>query len=408
MSTRTPHVLPQHLDSPTMRHAGRDLLSLALMDARNHSLHLLEQFESAPPIPAASLQPRWLVGHIGWMAEAWLGRNTQRGRGTACPFQPTRLASIEPQADRWWNPDQMERGHSPAAPSLAATKGFLLTTLESTLELLEKTTETDDALYFYRLALFHEDLRSEQLITLAQLHGVPLQLPMPGPVPPRPPLALPAVDWQLGSQPGGFVFDNEKWAHPVTVPAIDIDAQAVSWAQFVEFVMDGGYDNPDHWHPEGWAWLQTLAEGEGRRGPRYVEQIGAASGAVLQTRFGQRLRVAGSQAATHLSWWEADAWCHWAGRRLPTELEWERAAMGAATQGFHWGEVHEWTASRFGPWPGFSADPWMAYSVPWFGRAHVLRGAAFATRARMKHPKFRGFALPGDDVRFVGFRSCAV
>ena len=76
--------------------------------------------------------------------------------------------------------------------------------------------------------------------------------------------------------------------------------------------------------------------------------------------------------------------------------------------GVRWGEVHEWTATPSRPWPGFSADPWMAYSVPWFGQAKVLRGAAFATRARMKHPKFRGFALPGDDVRFVGFRSCAV
>ncbi len=408
MSTRTPHVLPQHLDSPTMRQAGRDLLSLALMDARNHTLHLLDQFESAPAIAPSSLQPRWLAGHIGWMAEAWLGRNTQRGRGTACPFQPTRLASLEPDADRWWNPEHMDRRVPLVKPDLAITKNFLLHTLESTLELLEKTAENDDALYFYRLALFHEDLRSEQLITLAQLHGVPLQVPSPGSPQPRDPLRLPATEWQLGSPPGGFVFDNEKWAHPVAVPAFEIDAQPVTWAQFVEFVDDGGYDNAAWWLPEGWTWLQALAEGDGRRGPRYVDQIGVASGAVLQTRFGQRLRVAGTQPAVHVSWWEADAWCRWAGRRLPSEVEWERAAMGAAGQGFRWGEVHEWTASTFRPWPGFSADPWMAYSVPWFGQAKVLRGAAFATRARMKHPKFRGFALPGDDVRFVGFRSCAL
>ena len=408
MSIRTLHVLPQHLDSPTMRHAGRDLLSLALMDARNHTLHLLDQFESAPGLTAHGLQPRWLAGHIGWMAEAWLGRNTQRSRGAACPFQPTRLASIEPKADRWWNPEQMERGLSLAMPDLATTKNYLLQTLESTLDLLEKTAENDDALYFYRLALFHEDLRSEQLITLAQVHGVPLQLPASGSPQPRDPLALPACEWSLGSPPGGFVFDNEKWAHPVAVPAFEIDAQPVSWAQFVEFVDDGGYDNAAWWLPAGWTWLQTLVEGEGRRGPRFVEQIGVASGAVLQTRFGQRLRVVGTQSAMHVSWWEADAWCRWAGRRLPSEVEWERAAIGAAGQGFRWGDVHEWTANTFQPWAGFSADPWMAYSVPWFGQAKVLRGAAFATRARMKHPKFRGFALPGDDVRFVGFRSCAV
>jgi iron(II)-dependent oxidoreductase len=391
-----------------MRCAGRDLLSLALMDARNHTLHLLDQFESAPRADLGGLHPRWLAGHIGWMAEAWLGRNTQRGRGSDCGAQPTRLASIAPYADAWWNPEQIDGHAAMPLPDLATTKNYLLATLESTLELLEKTAEDDQALYFYRLALFHEDLRGEQLITLAQLHGVPLHLPAQASPQLRAPLRLPATTWQLGSAPGGFVFDNEKWAHPQPVPAFEVDAQPVSWSQFVEFVDDGGYDNPDCWHPAGWAWLQALDQGEGRRGPRYVDQIGVASGAVLQTRFGTRVRASGQQPAMHMSWWEADAWCRWAGRRLPSELEWERAAMGRDVRGFHWGAVHEWTASTLLPWPGFSADPWMAYSVPWFGRAKVLRGAAFATRARMKHPKFRGFALPGDDVRFVGFRSCAI
>ena len=94
-------------------------------------------------------------------------------------------------------------------------------------------------------------------------------------------------------------------------------------------------------------------------------------------------------------------------RRLPTEVEWEIAAHATAGRGFRWGDVHEWTAGTFRPWPDFSADPWESYSLPWFERARVLRGASFATRARMKHPKFRGFALPSRDDIFVGFRSCA-
>jgi len=408
MSSPLSQALPGAIDAPSMRRAGRDLLSLALMDARNHSLHLLDQFEAAQRATPEGVQPRWLAGHIGWMAEAWLGRNTQRARGSACAFEPTRLASIEPHADRWWNPEQMDLDAADAAPDLATTKNYLLCTLESTLELLEKTPDTDDALYFYRLALFHEDLRGEQLIALAQMHGVPLQLPLPPAQQARAPLRLPACQWSLGSEPGGFVFDNEKWAHAVPLPECEIDAQPVSWAQFVEFVDDGGYDNPAWWAPQAWLWLQAMAESEGRRAPRYVEQIGVASGAVLQNRFGARLRVAGNQPAMHMSWWEADAWCRWAGRRLPSEVEWERAALGREVRGFHWGDVHEWTATTFAPWPGFSPDPWQSYSVPWFGRAKVLRGASFATRARMKHPKYRGFALPGDDVRFVGFRSCAL
>ena len=405
---------PAAIDSPEMRQAGRELLSLALMDARNHTLHLVDQFESAPERPfdadappARALQqldPLWLAGHVGWMAEAWLGRNTQRALGPACPAQPMRLASIEPHADRWWNPEQLER----PAPGLSTTKGFLLETLESTLELLEKTPDQDEALYFYRLALFHEDLRGEQLITLAQARGLPLSMALPTGAHQREPLTLSAARWRLGSEPGGFVFDNEKWGHDVAVPEFEIDAQPVTWAQYVEFVDDGGYDNAAWWQPEGWEWLQREATSAGRRGPRYVEHIGVASGAVMQTRFGTPLRMAGNQTAMHMSWWEADAWCRWAGRRLPSEAEWEVAAMTAVRRGFRWGDVHEWTASSFRPWPGFSADPWTAYSTPWFGKARVLRGASFATRARMKHPKFRGFALPGDDVRFVGFRSCAV
>jgi EgtB-related family protein len=194
----------------------------------------------------------------------------------------------------------------------------------------------------------------------------------------------------------------------VEVPEFEIDAQPVTWAQFVEFVDDGGYDRAELWQPQGWDWLQAKARDEGRRGPRHVEQIGVASGAVLQTRFGRATRMAGSQPAMHVSWWEADAWARWAGRRLPAEVEWELAAHTLTHRGFRWGDVHEWVAGTLRPWPGFSPDPWAEYSVPWFGQARVLRGASFATRARMKHPKFRGFALPGRDDSFVGFRSCAL
>ena len=79
-----------------------------------------------------------------------------------------------------------------------------------------------------------------------------------------------------------------------------------------------------------------------------------ASGAVLQTLFGRPARMAGSQSAMHVSWWEADAWARWAGRRLPTEVEWEIAAHAAARRGFRWGDVREWTAGTLRPWPGFT------------------------------------------------------
>ncbi len=405
------------IDSPAIRQAGRDALSLALIDARNHTLYLLGCHEAAPAVPGLQAPTGratalWLAGQAGWFAERWIGRNTRRGQGCACPAQPVRLASIEPRADMLWDAPQGAAAGRVPMPDPATVRAYLLETLESTLELLDKAAETDDALYFYRLALFHEDLLGERLVVLAQTLGVSLPLEPPAVAGARAPLGVPASRWQLGSAPGGFVFDNEKWAHDVAVPEFEIDAQPVSWAQFVEFVDDGGYEQPELWHPQGQAWLQAQSADGGRHGPRHVGQIGVArfggAGAVLQRRFGQPVRLAGHHPVTHVSWWEADAWCRWAGRRLPDEVEWELAAHTMARRGFRWGEVHEWTASRFEPYPGFTPDPWVDYSMPHFGQARVLRGAAWVTRSRMKHPKFRGFSLPGTDDGFFGFRSCAV
>lgn len=407
------------IDSPEMRRAGRDLLSLALMDARNHTLHLMGQYETAlaashfevPLLPELN-PPLWELGHIGWFQEWWLGRNLQRHLGRACDPSATRLASIEPQADRCWDSSHVahDRRWALDLPDVASIKSYLLDTLESTLELLEKEPDEDDALYFYRLALFHEDMHGEALIYMGQTLGLPLGLSMPGPGPVREPLLVPATRWQLGmgAGQGGFSFDNEQPAYEVQVPEFEIDAQVVIWAQFVEFVDDGGYDRPELWQPQGWQWLLNKAAAEGRRSPRYVDQIGVASGAVMQTRFGTPRRMLGDQPVMHVSWWEADAWCRWAGRRLPAEVEWEVAAVNAARRGFRWGEVWEWTGTTFRAYPGFSADPYRDYSEPWFGTHKVLRGASFATRARMKHPKYRNFYLPERDDIFVGFRSCAL
>ncbi|MES2635221.1 MAG: SUMF1/EgtB/PvdO family nonheme iron enzyme [Pseudomonadota bacterium] len=421
MSAVSRDLVPASIDVPGMRHAGREMLSLALMDARNHTLHLLAHFHRAElagkltvPLRLELEIPAWLAGNIGWLAEYWIGRNPQRGLGAACPADAVRLASIEPMADRWFSPalaPHATRWDTPL-PDDETIRAYLLETLESTLELLERTPDDDDALYFFRAALFHEDMRCEQLVVLAQALGVPIQLALPVGVQSREPLLVPAQRWALGAKPGGFVFDVEKWAHEIDVPEFEIDAQPVTWAQYAEFVDDGGYDTPEFWQTSGWEWLQREAGQEGRRGPRHVEQIGAASGAVMQMLFGKSSRMSATQSAMHVTWWEADAFARWAGRRLPTEVEWDLAAHAAGRRGFRWGDVREWTATTLRPWPGFTPDVWTQgtpFEAPaFFGRARVQRGASFAARARMKHPKARGFALPDRDDGFVGFRTCAV
>ena len=402
------------LETPLIRQAGPEVLSLALMNARNHTLSLLEPLEQAmatgwrpephPFLPA----PQWLIGRIGWFQERWILRNLQRSLGPACDPGAIRLAALRPQADLWYQAEPVAAVQTPCPLDLQDLRADLLQILEATLELLAGTAHSDEALYFYRLALHHEDLRAEQWVQMLQAQGLPVDrswrerwsAPALGS---REPLWLPASGAELGSSGPGFAFDNEQPAHRLHVPEFEIDAQPVCWAQYLEFVDDGGYDRRELWAPGGWDWLQA----EGRRAPRHVEQIALVSGAVLQTRFGQPSRMAAQQPVMHVSWWEADAWCRWAGRRLPLESEWEIAASAAAGRGFRSGDVWEWTASRFVPYEGFVSGPDASYSLDGFGRSRVLRGGSRVSAARLKSPRLRHFAAPERDDLFCGFRSCA-
>jgi gamma-glutamyl hercynylcysteine S-oxide synthase len=412
-------------DSPQIRHGRADVLSVAMIDARNHTLHLMSEFERLDPqmrLATASsaalagdvLPPLWLLGHAGWFQEYWVGRNTQRHLGLQCPPQPALLASIEPSADSCFDPRLLNRAErwTHTYPDLTSIKTYLLETLETTLELLEKAAPTDDGLYFFRLALAREDQLGEQLLVIAQALGLKLSVPPMTAGVSRAPILVPAARWLQGAAPEGFSFDNESPQHEVRVPEFEIDAQPVSWAQFVEFVDDGGYDEMAHWSAQGQQWLQEVSQAQGqdyaRRAPRYVEQIGVASGAVMQTRFGRMQRMAGSASAVHLSWYEAQAYAKWAGRRLPLEVEWEIAATKLKGQGFRWGDVWEWTHNTFLPYPGFTPSPWHQCSTTHFEHCKTLRGASWATRERMKVPTFRGFARPERDGGFYGFRTCAV
>jgi ergothioneine biosynthesis protein EgtB len=396
-------------DPERMRHAGRDLLSLALIDARNRTLRWLAAFDGAQLSPQSLFDPPlWLAAQGGWFQDAWIGRNTQRLRGPACNAQPTRLAPAAGWADAAFDPSRGSRAERWATPlpEPEDVRGWLADTLETTLELLDAAPDTDDGLYFHRLALLHEDRLVETLAALAQSADLaPTAHKDLWPAMPvramRGRIGFPAQRWTMGSPAGGLVPDNERPAHDEDVPEFEIDAQPVNWQQFIEFVTDGGYDEPRWWSVDGWDWLDA----QERRAPRYVEQLGAA---VLARRQGRTQRVAAAQATLHVSWYEADAWCRWAGRRLPTELEWELAAHAGAGRGFVWGDVYEWTAGRARAWPGQTDGPARMDAVPAHAQARVLRGASFVTVPRLAHPKARCFAAPQRDELFCGFRSCSL
>ena len=399
------------LDDPqAARRAGRDLLSLALIDTRNHLLHALAQFEAPATL-------RW-AAQAAWYQEHWIVRHVQCQRGEACDATAPRLGGRDAQQEAW----QQGQGR---APSGADLRGWLAQSLDATCELLHTAADSDAGLHFYRLALAHEDRCGEAMNEEAALHPHPhphshphqIQHPQmrpreradaPGPAArvQTVPLWLPAQRWRLGSEPaGGVVPAGERWAHDVQVPEFEIDAQAVCWAQWAEFVVDGGYDRPELWSLPGWAWVQT----QGRRAPRGVEQM--AGGALVQ-RGGVLQRAAAGQAAGGISRLEAEAWCTWAGRRLPTEPEWELAASSAESRGFLWGDVLEWVAGSPRAWPGHrpvpgDIDP-LPHALPGVASHGVLRGAGPHTRRRARHAKSRRFVPLTHDAAGCGFRSCAI
>jgi formylglycine-generating enzyme required for sulfatase activity len=395
------------LDDPdAIRHADRELLSLALIDARNLTLRWLEVFDTrgAAADSGDGASALWRAGHAGWYQDWWIVRHVQRGRGERCNGGAPRLGSVEPRADRWFgSPDQ-------SPPDAAQVRNYLAQTLDATLDLLAlPATQGDEALHFFRAALLHEDRSCEALAESAALRQFG---PRPDPPPPwspagsllplrpREPLWMPAARVQLGSMPGGLVPDNERWAEEVTLPGYEIDAQPVTWQRYIEFAEDGGYDRPELWTDAGRDWLRRSI----RRAPRDVEQL---RGSPLIRRGGELQRVPAGQPALHVTRHEAQAWCRWAGRRLPTEPEWEAAALRAGHHGFAWGQVFEWVAGSARPWAGHLSGPGSLDRMPGTRTLGVLRGASFATAPRWRHPKARRFMAPDADRAFCGFRSCA-
>lgn len=373
------------------RTGGREFLADALRESRTRTLSLLDAYVDAlgPSLPVPYSEqlnpPLWEAGHVGWFQDYWIARNRERALGARCEPEHERPAGRLPQADALYNSSRVAhttRWELPL-PDLAATRTYLADGLAETLTLLAATPETDDELYFFRLVLFHEDMHTEAAIYMAQALGIPVSDSLLGPPLARSEataLTLPAQAWTLGYAGSGFAFDNELPAHGVEVGSFEIDAAVVTWERYLPFV-----------------------EATGAEPPRYVRKRG---GSWQHQLFGEWQALALDAPAIHLTWFEADAWCRWAGRRLPTEAEWEIAAM--TQSGLRWGEVWEWTASRFLPFAGFVAHPYRDYSAPWFGERFVLRGASRATSPRMAHPRYRNFFTPERNDLHNGFRSCAL
>jgi gamma-glutamyl hercynylcysteine S-oxide synthase len=383
------------------RSANAAQIADGLQSLRAKTLTVFDAYVAAGklhvPCAAELNPPLWELGHLAWFQEHWIGRNQQRHLGIHCDPKHVRLPSILETADSLYDSGNVPhdtRWHLPLLEPVAC-KAYLAKTLEQTLKLLSESEESDHALYFYRLVLFHEAMHLEAAIYMAQA----LDIEINGNAIPRKiaiyNIAVQAIDtpakrqithkkqlFHLGSTTSGFVFDNELTAHPVEVAAFEIDRRCVNWGEYLKFV-----------------------ETTSRSMPRYLRK--SALGYENQT-FGVWKVIDLEAAAVHLNLDDAQSYCAWAGRRLPTEAEWELAASVSKSDEFQWGEVWEWTSSTFAPYTGFVAHSYQDYSEPWFGTRQVLRGACIATQPMMKNAKYRNYFTTDRTDIYAGFRTCGL
>jgi iron(II)-dependent oxidoreductase len=383
----------------------------------------------------------WDLAHVGNYEELWVLR--QAGGAEA----------LRPDIDAMYDAFAHPRAERPALPLLAPAEArrYIAGVRDRVLDVLDRADLYDPhplraGGFVFGLVLQHEQQHAETMLATLQLSGRS-GLVRDGALPSGrargyDQVLVPAGPFEAGTSTDPWAYDNERPGHLVDLPAFWIDRFPVTNGAYLRFVEDGGYADPRWWNPEGWRW----------RCERSVTAplFWAADGCRWwRTRFGRVEPVPLREPVQHVSWYEADAYARWAGRRLPTEAEWEKACAWDLQAGralrYPWGDagpgprhanlghrasrpapagafpagaspcgaeqmigdVWEWTGSWFTPYPGFRGFPYREYSEVFFGRTHrVLRGGSWGTHPSAIRATFRNWDLPVRRQIFAGFR-CA-
>ena len=366
-----------------MTPSSKEAIAERLAEARRRTLELIAPLddEQLNRVYSPLLSPlAWDLGHIANFEELWLVR-TIGGRGPLHGDLGRLYDAIE-------NP-RRTRGELPILRD-AELRDYLAEVRERTLEVLTEVdlgADAEDPLlrdgFVYEMLIAHEQQHNETMLQLLQMVdgyepiGVDLG-PRPVASPGEESIAIPGGEYEIGAGSRGFAYDNERPRHTVELAPFEIDRTPVTNAAYVSYMEDTGAEPPMYWESEareGWA----LTTGGGRKA------------------------VDPSHPVLHVSWHEADSFARWAGKRLPTEQEWEAAYDRLEGVGEAW----EWTAFHLLAYPGFEPFPYREYSQVFFGDAYkVLRGGSWATERNVMRPSFRNWDLPERRQIFAGIR-CA-
>jgi iron(II)-dependent oxidoreductase len=406
-----------------------------LEEVRRRSLELLDPLSDDDLVRQHSrlMSPlAWDLAHVGNYEDLWLIRAAGGREG------------VDPSLDGMYDAFRHPRPNRPSLPLLtpSETRRYIAEVRSrafdvlSTLPLESPRPLLADG-FVVGLVVQHEHQHRETMLATLQLMAEPGYRPG-APTPPRPvasatvlpaEILIPGGPFVMGTDQDPWAYDNERPAHVVDVAPFWVDTFPVTNRQYAEFIDDGGYSSPRFWSAEGWEWRQSA----GLQHPEFWQRDGQRSWS--RVRFGWVEQVPLDEPVQHVCWYEADAYARWAGKRLPTEAEWEKAASGAfpahgranlggelygpATVGCYpegasrWGvhqligDVWEWTASDFRGYSGFASFPYREYSEVFFGPDYkVLRGGSWATHPAVARVTFRNWDYPIRRQIFAGFR-CA-
>jgi iron(II)-dependent oxidoreductase len=425
-------------------HDLKESIAAELEGGRERTLGLVEPFSEQELVtsPSRLMSPLvWDLGHCANYEELWLLRNVAGHEAT------------DPRLDDIYNAFEHPRWERPSLPLLQPpeARAYMNDVRARSLDVLEKVELSPEARlldrgYVYGMVVQHEHMHDETMLATIQLMR---DRPYPPAV--EAPRATADVSqdmvfveggpFEMGTSVEPWAFDNERPAHTVDVPSFFIDRTPVTNGAYLAFMDAGGYDDRRFWTDAGWAWRQ---EGKKTR-PGFWKRDGDA---YTIERFGRRVPVAANEPMQHVCFHEAEAFARWAGKRLPTEAEWEKAAAwgpdnrkrrfpwgddpaadehanlgqryfgpaevgayptGVSAYGCHQmlGDVWEWTSSDFQPYPGYEWFPYKEYSEVFYGTEHkVIRGGSWATHISSIRNTFRSWDYPIRRQVLVGFR-CA-